>query len=350
MATLWREIILSAKVFGHISQGLYRTPAGAIKELISNAYDADATLVRIHTGFPRFETFSCQDNGKGISRKEFVGLMERGIGNSTKRADDAEFSEIHKRPLIGRLGLGILSIAQICTEFDIVSHHRKSRTAFRVTIKFPPYTREEMDKLSKINGKIKGGEYQIVEETFDESQQGVRIFSRNLRQQFRKRMNSSLELSEGSIASGIPYATYEKYLAAIYNAKKPLASLNLRSDYDQLIFGLALAPPLPLKEGKNVALTLSKIRKRQSELKRYDFELYVDNMSLLSPVFLPSDREGTSASSCDPKRSKHQSFDLRDGAFNQSLDVLQHELSVAQSDLTFRLYELDYSNPNVAGR
>lgn len=103
----WQDIILSAKVFGHISQGLYRTPAGAIKELISNAYDADATVVRVHTGFPRFETFSCQDNGKGISPSEFVQLMQRGIGNSVKRLDEAEFSEIHERPLIGRLGLGI---------------------------------------------------------------------------------------------------------------------------------------------------------------------------------------------------------------------------------------------------
>jgi hypothetical protein len=30
----WREIVLSKRIFGHISQGLYRTPAGAIKEMI----------------------------------------------------------------------------------------------------------------------------------------------------------------------------------------------------------------------------------------------------------------------------------------------------------------------------
>ncbi len=85
MADSWQPIYLSAKVFGHLSQGLYRTPAGAIKELISNSFDADARLVRIHTGFPRFETFSCEDNGTGLSRTEFVRLINRGIGGSYKR-------------------------------------------------------------------------------------------------------------------------------------------------------------------------------------------------------------------------------------------------------------------------
>jgi len=72
MTEHWEPIFLSAKVFGHLSQGLYRTPAGAIKELISNSFDADASLVRIHTGFPRFETFSCEDDGTGMSEEEFL--------------------------------------------------------------------------------------------------------------------------------------------------------------------------------------------------------------------------------------------------------------------------------------
>src|SRR6266699_872048 len=149
MPELWQPIYLSAKVFGHLSQGLYRTPAGAIKELISNSFDADAPLVRIHTGFPRFETLSCEDNGTGMSEDEFRRLMNRGIGTSYKRSSTADLTEVYKRPLIGRLGLGILSLAQICTRFDILSHHKASKTAFHATIQFPPYTRKEMDKIAK---------------------------------------------------------------------------------------------------------------------------------------------------------------------------------------------------------
>src|SRR5438046_1484294 len=117
MTEPWKPIYLSAKVFGHLSQGLYRTPAGAVKELISNSFDADATLVRIHTDFPRFETFSCEDNGTGMSQEEFLRLMNRGIGSSYKRQTTPTLTPTYQRPLIGRLGLGILSLAQICTRF-----------------------------------------------------------------------------------------------------------------------------------------------------------------------------------------------------------------------------------------
>src|SRR6202021_3501995 len=112
MTEHWEPIVLSAKVFGHLAQGLYRTPAGAIKELVSNSFDADATLVRIHTGFPRFETFSCEANGTGMSEDEFRRLMNRGIGSSYKRISPATETEEYKRPLIGRLGLGLSSPLQ----------------------------------------------------------------------------------------------------------------------------------------------------------------------------------------------------------------------------------------------
>lgn len=348
----WQPIVLSAKVFGHISQGLYRTPAGAIKELISNAFDADATLVRIHTGFPRFENFSCADNGKGMSEDEFVRLMQRGIGNSFKRSADAEYSEIHHRPLIGRLGLGILSLAQICTQFEILSHHRASKAAFRATIKFPPYTREEMDKLARGTGEVKGGEYRIAIEKFDPALHGVRVFTKSLREQFRKRMRSSLSLStkNTSPTSAKPYKTFEHYLSTIYSEKKPVASLNLRSDYDQLIFGLALAPPLPLIEGRNAALYLPTIRDRQARLKKFDFQVQVDNLTLANPVVLPSDKEGHTALDCTLRPPKIRKFELVDGPTKETIEIAQYNVSVAKSDVTFRFYEMGYSSPNVAGR
>jgi histidine kinase/DNA gyrase B/HSP90-like ATPase len=189
----WDPIILSAKVFGHISQGLYRSPAGAIKELISNAYDAGAEFVKIHTDFPRFSTFSCRDNGSGISSSQFKALMTGGIGNSDKRGPNVVPSR-YGRPVIGRLGIGMLSLAQICTQFDVVSHHAESRSAFRATIKFPPYTRIEIDKQlkklrsSEAEGHIQGGEYVLKELDYDKSAAGVQVFTKYLRDGFTRLM------------------------------------------------------------------------------------------------------------------------------------------------------------------
>lgn len=355
MSDSWKPIYLSAKVFGHLSQGLYRTPAGAIKELISNSFDADAKLVRIHTGFPRFEMFSCEDNGAGMSHEEFLRLMKLGIGSSFKRTITPAATAELNRPLIGRLGLGILSLAQICTQFEIVSHNENTRTAFRATIKFPPYTREEMDHILRSPGDdrddIPGGEYRLAEETYDASKKGLRIFTKYLRESFRKRMRSISRLANKRVF-GIngPYRTFAGFLDAIYHPSKLTQSLNLSSDYDQLLFGLALAAPLPYIEDRNLAIQLPQIRERHAALKSFNFQLKVDNLSLANPVCLPSDRSGHTANQCSVKSSERRSFDLLDGPWKEECEVIHYNVTVQDSDERFSLYELRYLNESVAGR
>lgn len=356
MTESWKPIYLSAKVFGHLSQGLYRTPAGAIKELISNSFDADASLVRIHTGFPRFETFSCEDNGTGMSLEEFRRLMNRGIGSSYKRSSPTAVSEVYRRPLIGRLGLGILSLAQICTRFEILSHHKETKSAFRATIQFPPYTRQEMDKIAKSfsQGKedeqVHGGKYQITEERYDSAKQGVRVFTKYPRESFRKRM-CTLQHFANKKTFGVtePYRTFQTFLDAIYVPAKPVQSLNLLSDYDQLLFGLALAAPLPFIEDRNVIVEIPMIRDRQAELRKFNFQVQADNLTLANPVCLPSDRDGHNAKQCILTGSEGKCFELLDGPTREPCSVVQHRVAVKDSDLQLHLYEVRYSNANVAG-
>jgi hypothetical protein len=131
MPETWKPIFLSAKVFGHLSRGLYRTPAGAIKELISNSFDADATLVRIHTGFPRFETFSCEDDGTGMSVSEFERLMNRGIGSSYKRSSPEAaasrfFSEVLRRGDKALL-VGFAQLIAVWQDFTVRDDPRSDR-------------------------------------------------------------------------------------------------------------------------------------------------------------------------------------------------------------------------------
>jgi len=356
MSEPWRPIYLSAKVFGHLSQGLYRTPAGAIKELISNSFDADSKLVRIHTDFPRFETFSCEDNGSGMSPDEFQRLMNRGIGSSYKRISNKVVTPELQRPFIGRLGLGILSLAQICTRFDIISHHKDSKSAFRATILFPAYTRTEMDKLvrrsssSDADEQIQGGQFQIVDEQYDPAKHGLRIFTKYAREPFRKRMRSLKRYANKKVFNVMePYKTFNTYLDAIYDKKTTIRSLNLLSDYDQLLFGLALASPLPYVADRNVAVQLPMIRDRQTELQKFAFRVEVDNMSLTHPCCLPSDRDGHTVKDCRITKSQKETFELVDGSARERLAVTQHQVTLKKSDERFNLYEIRYSNKDVAG-
>jgi HSP90 family molecular chaperone len=112
------KINASARIIADISSGIYRTPANALKELVSNAWDADAPEVVINTGYPRFDLVTCSDTGLGMTTNEFRKYM-RHIGGSFKRiGGDTTPSG---RPIIGKIGIGILAIAQICDRFGSVS-------------------------------------------------------------------------------------------------------------------------------------------------------------------------------------------------------------------------------------
>jgi len=52
------------RILARITDGIYRQPASALRELIANAYDADAESVYIQTDAPRFNTISVRDDRK----------------------------------------------------------------------------------------------------------------------------------------------------------------------------------------------------------------------------------------------------------------------------------------------
>lgn len=354
-ATGWRDVKLSAKVFGHISQGLYRTPAGAIKELVSNSFDGNATFVKIHTSFPRFEFFSCEDNGIGISPEEFDALMDAGFGNTLKRTEGHDVTPEYKRPIIGRLGIGLLSLAQVCTQFDLISHHRETRSAFKATILFPPYSRTEIDKAKRDPGSIViGGRYRSVQVAYDEEHAGLKVFTEDLRDTFRKRMSALGDLYRNMKLNRTsqPYRSFDQFLNAIYTNRSPLRALSLASDYDQLIFSLAMISPIPYAESEpgNIALQLPVVEAFQDRLKSYRFAVELDNLRLARPLVLPSDKEGHSAADCTIGDVTTITFQLVDGAHIEEVRIKKHDVDVDERGEAFGLYEFNYDRAKVGGR
>ena len=66
---------VSAQIVKHISSGLYRSPGSALKELISNSFDADATKVEIafdfgydKSGTIKLTKLIIKDNGEEINK------------------------------------------------------------------------------------------------------------------------------------------------------------------------------------------------------------------------------------------------------------------------------------------
>ena len=118
------------RVLARVTDGIYRQPGSAIRELVSNAYDADATRVVIKTDRPRFETLTIEDDGNGMTPDALAYLLHH-IGGSAKRSPggsalgitnrDDPMRSPNGRRLIGKIGIGLFSVSQLTNRFHLVS-------------------------------------------------------------------------------------------------------------------------------------------------------------------------------------------------------------------------------------
>ena len=294
----WENIEVSSKVQGHISAGLYRTTGGALKELVNNAFDADASQVTITMNWPSFDVVSCRDNGTGIKADSFLKIMRGGIGDSSKRVD-YDVTPLFNRPIIGRLGIGILGIAQICHSFKVISHH-KSGTAFEASVKLADYLHEKMDAVNpsekveeKSSANIDVGVFNIETIPFDPKQQGTTIIATDMRASFVKRFREK------------PFhplpMKFDNFLERIYQDR----SIREMGDYWQTVWELAVTCPISYyqnmivntelvdtsfddqdKDKKDVAAELESIC---DTLVKCDFNLVIDGMQVSKPIRFPTD-------------------------------------------------------------
>lgn len=128
------EVETDPRVFEWITTGLYREPASAIRELISNAYDADAEKVTITTGAPYFQTIVVEDDGRGMSVEALTRLMHH-VGGSLKRDQRGNIAgitgvqpgfSVKGRRLIGSKGIGLYSVSRLTSTFRITTKEEGS--------------------------------------------------------------------------------------------------------------------------------------------------------------------------------------------------------------------------------
>jgi len=266
------HIKVSSKTLGLISAGIYRTPAGAIKELISNAFDADADWVRISMNAPSFDIVSIKDNGSGIEYSKFISLMERQIGDSDKRSQ-GDRTPIKNRPIIGRIGIGLLAIAQICHAFEVVSHRKHTRTAFRSQVQMTDYLQEEMDAAEADLPSHDIGTYRAERIDFDETNCGTTIIATQLKPGFIIRLRKE--------SPPLP-RNFSTFFADVVKHD----SLRELSEYWRTTWSIALAAPLPYLDDGPVR-DHSVDPERQRQLEDFAFRVEVDQMPVRRPVLLP---------------------------------------------------------------
>ncbi|TQF27234.1 hypothetical protein UNPF46_31395 [Bradyrhizobium sp. UNPF46] len=187
------------QVIARVTDGIYRQPASALRELISNAYDADATRVTIKTDVPRFERITIEDNGTGMSPAVLAHLLFN-IGGSAKRNLEGEELGITSptdptrspggRRLIGKIGIGLFSVSQLTHSFQIITKIRGDNHRTVATVSLRQFSDSEVAP-SHGEKKFESGKVVIWrEKATDLQSHGTTIVLNSIRPQARDTLRS----------------------------------------------------------------------------------------------------------------------------------------------------------------
>lgn len=284
------EISVSRKIIADISSGIYRTPANALKEIVSNAFDAGAHKVFISTNAPYFDVFTCEDDGEGMSAKEFQQIMKR-IGSSWKRTSGINVMK-NGRPVIGKIGIGLLSVAQICNKFSVISKKKGSNTYFHAIVDLKQFEDIEKEKTYlEGTGQISLGTYQIEDNLRDEGgpkRHYTRIIMEEIKEGFNTKLVQEKSKKKFPITEKATQSdNFLKFIDSIRGEK-----FNEVSQYDQLIWELGLLCPVEYIKGG--PLPNNKVIAREvKRLKDYNFKVFVDGYEIKKPIVFPTNKELT---------------------------------------------------------
>jgi len=291
------------RVIARVTDGIYRQPGSAIRELIANAYDADATWVSVKTDAPRFSRITIEDNGTGMTPDAVVHLLHN-IGGSAKRTEQGQELGISSegdptmspggRKLIGKLGIGIFSVSQLTHSFQIITKTKGDPYRTVVLVNLRQFADEPSDGDET---DFKAGSYRVWREPTDDADaKGTTIVLTAIRPQTRDSLRSEQlwsaldnpisDQAEAKSLSAVPLfhigrlddagrhvedskkrlrslpwddqddpvTAFDKMVGSVWSSVQGRTTVKLSDIFDtylQMLWDLALALPLPYVE-KNV--------------------------------------------------------------------------------------------------
>ena len=177
-------LTLSLNVLEHLGINLYSNVPAVLSEIVANAWDADATEVRVHWNEEE-GTIVIQDNGAGMTRSD---INNRFLLTGYNRRDEQPGqTELGRRPM-GRKGIGKLSSFSIANVVDVETVKDTERNAFRMDVEG---IRKEMQKEE--DGEARGTYHpEPIPASGIDFPVGTRITLRELKRQYTKGTSSYL--------------------------------------------------------------------------------------------------------------------------------------------------------------
>jgi hypothetical protein len=188
------------RVLARITDGIYRQPSSALRELISNAYDADATEVYVETDAPRYSQIKVRDNGLGMNEEALSRLIHH-IGGSSKRTSrgkamgttsevDASLSPGGRR-LIGKIGIGLFSVSQLTSHFQIITKRRNADHRLFADVVLKTYVEDDDDGEDSAERPFETGSVRVLSVPADDIEaHGTQIILRQIHPRARDILRS----------------------------------------------------------------------------------------------------------------------------------------------------------------
>lgn len=167
-----------------IGRRLYAESLDLVRELVANAYDADATIVKINLNK---NCLVVDDNGRGMDKE---GLKQYfTIGSDYKKENP--LSPKYKRVRIGEFGIGKFAVLALCDRFELFTRHN----SYSATVVFD---RDDFDKGER-------WEVPLVEHREKWASSGTRVTLDNLKRQvllveLERKLRNQLPLLEKSFS------------------------------------------------------------------------------------------------------------------------------------------------------
>jgi hypothetical protein len=243
-------------ILNELSTGTYVSYSRALKELLSNSWDANASDVRI-TISPDLDEITILDDGRGMSEVDIRERFLRIGGSSAERGATRT-----GRRLIGHKGIGALSVIPICREVRVLTTQVGSNERIEAVLDVPRMIerakqQEDLEShyvytLNKWTGEPSDNHYTFI----------------SLR-------NLTPEIQDFLAHKGV---TSNQYIGSV-------AEL---SGVEQLKWELAMLSPVPYLKGGPFKEDIAPLQAIKAELSKAKFRVTVNSEPLFKPIVLPS--------------------------------------------------------------
>jgi hypothetical protein len=176
---------VSLNVLRHLGLNLYSNVPAVLSEAVANAWDADARNVRIDLDIDEQE-ITITDDGHGMSQQD---VNERYLYVGYQRREDDERPDTtrkYNRPVMGRKGIGKLSLFSIANVVEVYTTDGEDKNAFRMVV-------DDMKEKMEKEGAGSGQATYVPEELDDfpsDLERGTKVVLKDLKKRIRTNLTS----------------------------------------------------------------------------------------------------------------------------------------------------------------